>query len=520
QLLERFPNERRLYQRLWERAFERESFSVEMPLAQQEREMPIYEINYHRLNNAQGQAVGALHIARNIQARQRGHEQLGYMNTHDPMTGLLNRRELLQRLRRALEAQRERGTACSLLYLDLDDYSQMLERAGGSACDRYLRELAALLASRVRQRDSVARVAGDKFALLLDNCAEAEARKVSDNLMDALREFTFEWRGHTLQTTASGGLIPLTGSADDPLPEAESLLALAADLCQTAKNAGRDRVHVYRDPRGGMLGGDEARLQLRQLEQCVQEEGGIELHYQLIRPITSATWGDHVEILARLRGPGMGDTLWQPTSFLPLAERYDLACQLDRKVIQKTFAWLAGQTILETRLKLCSFNLSLPSLLDTSFPEFVSEQLIQTRYAANCFCFEVRESDAVAHPAAVIQLCESLRALGCQMALDGAGTSAQSYALAARLPVDWLKLDARVVRSMKDDPVQQVMVEALTKVAEVSGKKTVALYIEDDDILKEVRRMGVHFGQGFRLANPRPLDELAPVTLEHGQGRR
>lgn len=513
-LLAEFPNERRLAQRLWDKAMSRDQFTVEMPLAQQERELPVYEVRFQRLKDRQGHTIGAVHMASDISHRLRTRDNLNYLSSHDPMTGLLNRRELLHRLQRAIDKTSHESPGHALLYIDLDHVTRFNDTAGAGACDRYLRELATMLSSRVRQRDALARVSADKFALVLDTCAEPEARRVAQTLTDQIEQFMFEWQGHPLQTTASGGLVPFGPNAGPT--SAEELLTLAADLCQTAKNAGRNRIHVHRDPGSNMLESEAQKL-LGQLQDCVREDH-IVLMFQSLRPVTSATWGEHIEILARLEHEAT-DGFWLPNDFLPVAERFDLARDIDRRVIRKTLDWLRQHPLLEPRLKLCSFNISLASVLDEDFANFMSRELARIAFAPDRFCFEIRESDATQYPDEVSVFCDVVHDVGCKVALDGAGASVQSYALAARLPVDVIKLDRSLMRDLHEDPVQQVMVEALHRIAETAGKTTVATFIENDETLRQVRRLGVHFGQGFRLSPPRPLEELAPAAVDLSIGR-
>ncbi|WP_228151211.1 EAL domain-containing protein [Tamilnaduibacter salinus] len=515
ELLTDFPNERRLAQRLWERAMEREQFTVEMPLSRNTENLPVYEFRYQRLHDRHGHVLGALHLARDISDQRSVSDSVDYMNRHDPMTGLLNRRELLRRLKRALEQQASDGPSHALLYIDLDHVSRFNDTAGAGACDRYLRELTGMLSGCIRQRDTLARVAGDKFAVILDRCRREEVRRVADNLLIQIRDFRFEWQGEELHTSASGGLVPFSGA--EPTASADELLALAADLCQTAKDAGRDRIHVHQH--GGVaLPESEAQQRLASLQACVRENR-IGLMIQSMRPIASATWGEHVEVLARLDDGS--DEPWLPNDFLPVAERFDLARDIDRRVIGKTMDWLTDQPLLEPRLKTCCFNLSLASVLDDSFPTFVRESLSPLRFAPECFCFEVREGDATQYPDAVTLFCDAMHEIGCRVALDGAGASVQSYSLAARLPVDVIKLDESIMRGVDNDPVQQVMVDALHRIAETAGKTTVAPFIESDDTLRRMRTMGIHFGQGYRLAPPRPISDLAPVHPGGpGEGRR
>ena len=148
------------------------------------------------------------------------------------------------------------------------------------------------------------------------------------------------------------------------------------------------------------------------------------------------------------------------------------------------------------------------------------EQLLApSPFRAECFCLEIREAHATQYPDEVAVLCDALHRIGCRVALEGAGASVESYSLAAHLPVDIIKLDRRVMDHLEDDPVQQVMVDALHRIAEAAGKETVATFIESDETLRKVRTLGIHFGQGYRLSKPSPLEQLKPAAVELSTGR-
>ncbi|AHI29002.1 EAL domain-containing protein [Marinobacter similis] len=514
QLLAEHPNERRLIERLWQRAFDRDTFVVEMPLAQQNRELPVYEFHYQRLTNNQGEVTGAVQVAKDISQRIQHSASSDYRIRHDPVTGLMNRRAFTARVLRTLEQKTHRDSCDSLLYLDLDGFDDFNDRAGSGTCDRYLRELAGTLGIRVRQRDALARLSGDTFALLIENCPEPRARKIAEDILRLIGEFVFEWQGQTLQTTASGGLLVMeTDVPSDP----EQLLNQAANLCHTAKTSGRNRVHTARAL--SCQADDTTANQQLDLIRRALEDNNLTLVYQALRPVTSVTWGDHIEILCRIPGDDEDPEPLQPEQFLPIAERFDLAKRLDRRVISETLAWLSSQPLLEPRIKYCGFNLSLTSVLDDTFPDFMETQLRQSPFPAHCFCLEIREAHATQYPEEVTVLCDALHRLGCRVALDGAGASVESYSLAANLPVDIIKLDRRIMENLDEDPVQQVMAEALHRIAEVAGKQTVATFIENDDTLRKVRTLGIHYGQGFRLARPQPLTELTPAAVDLTTGR-
>ncbi|MDK9558811.1 EAL domain-containing protein [Marinobacter sp. M216] len=514
QLLPDYPNERRLIERLWQRAFDRDSFVVEMPLAQQDRELPVYEFHYQRLTDGQGETIGAVHVARDISHRVNHATSSEYRIRHDPVTGLMNRRAFVARLLRTLEQKTHRESCDSLLYLDLDEFERFNDLAGNGTCDRFLRELAGNLGVRVRQRDALARLSGDTFALLIENCPEPRARKIAEDILELIGEFVFEWQGHSLRTTASGGLLMM----DSEVPgNPEQLLSQAADLCHTAKTSGRNRIHTAR---ALALQTDEGTTnrQVAQIRKALDEQSLI-LAYQSLKPVASVTWGDHIEILCRIPGDGKGQDELRPDQFLPVAERFDLAKRLDRQVIRQTLSWLDNHRLLEPRLKYCGFNLSLASVLDDTFADFLESLLQDSPFAPECFCLEIREAHATQYPDDVAVLCDSLHRIGCRVALDGAGASVESYSLAAKLPVDIIKLDRRMMQHFEHDPVQQVMVEALHRIAEVAGKQTVATFIESDNALSKVRTLGIHYGQGFRLSRPQPLAELTPAAVDLSTGR-
>ncbi|MGM0450292.1 MAG: EAL domain-containing protein [Pseudomonadota bacterium] len=518
-LLADYPEERRLYARLWERALGQEGFCIEMPLAQSEEQQTVYEIQFNRIFSPGGELLGAAQVGRDKRAAHLdGEDHVHYLNRHDPLTGLLNRREILQRLRRALNLQREAGTPHALVHMDLDGFSTLNARFGSGGCDRYLRELSSMISDRLRQRDAIARVAGDQFVIILDNCGTDEAVKVCRSLRDAVAGFQFDWRGDTVQTTVSAGLVPLhLVSNETP----EQCLTLTADLCETAKATGPSSLNLYRTADDD---GDETatREDLAQLMYAITTDA-IELHFQALRPIASATWGDHVEVLARLqREPDdqgrRAEALWRPASFMPLAERFDLGHALDRRVIARALAWLEENPLMQPRLKMISFNLSASSLLDEQFADEIAQQIEASSFEATSFCFEIREAHAGRYPHEASRCAATLRAAGCRIALDAAGVSGNTHNLIGELGASIIKLDESLVHDLPDNPLQAIMVEAIHRMALMCEAVTVAPFIEDDATLRKVRELGLHFGQGYRLTSPELLNELAPPKQPGNRG--
>ncbi|MGO1692488.1 MAG: EAL domain-containing protein [Marinobacter sp.] len=514
QLLEKYPNERHLAEQLWRRAFEQDSFVVDMPITQQSGEWPVYEFHYQRLTDSKSETTGAVVVASDISNRANNISDSEYRYRHDRGTGLTNRREFTARLHRSMKEKDETATDSSLLYLNLDAFGHFNAIAGNGACDRYLRELASSLDIRSRPQDTISRLSGDTFALLIEGCTEPEARKLAEDALNLIRSFVFEWHGHQLQTTASGGLLVM---GKDTPADPEQLLSQAADLCHQAKTSGRNRIHTAHASRP-KTDDSTSNEYVDQIRKALDQQSLI-LEFQTLKPVASVTWGDHIEILSRIPGNGNHEECLQPDQFLPVAERFNLAKRLDRQVILQTLTWLDDHQLLEARLKYCGFNLSLASVLDDTFADFMESVLRVSNYPAECFCFEIREAHATQYPDEVTVLCDALHRIGCRVALDGAGASVESYSLTAKLPVDIIKLDRSLMLRLGDDPVQQIMAEALHRIALDSGKITVATFIENSDILKKVRTLGIHFGQGLRLSPPKPLAELTPVAVDLSTGR-
>src|SRR5690554_2520819 len=203
-LLADFTNERRMIERLWQRAFDREHFVAEMPLNRQGEALRVDGCHFQHIQGLQAEVVGAVHVAKDISNRVQHSGSGDYRMRHDPVTGLMNRRSFVEHLERAMKHKRKRQSMDGLLLLDLDSFEQFNEQAGSGTCDRYLRELAGMLGLRVRQRDALARLSGDTFALFIENCPEPGARRMARKSGGRLARFRLNWRGGRYRTQPLG----------------------------------------------------------------------------------------------------------------------------------------------------------------------------------------------------------------------------------------------------------------------------------------------------------------------------
>ena len=251
----------------------------------------------------------------------------------------------------------------------------------------------------------------------------------------------------------------------------------------------------------------QTRAMLAHIRECLAQ-GGLPLEYQPIEPLSQRAQGLAFEVLARLRGVAGSDPAMTPPDFLPLVERFELSRRLDRQVVKQTLCHIYRHPQVAKNLSYCGFNLSLGSLQDRSFPGYIARALEKTGLAPETLCFEIPAHHAVTYTADCRQLCRMLRQLGCKTALDGAGRTMDSYRLAGRLPVDYIKLAPELMEKLRDEPTHLVMMEALQRIAASTGKTSIATHVENDIARQRVQNLGIDMIQGRLVSAPRSLSEL------------
>ncbi|UCH48981.1 MAG: EAL domain-containing protein [Betaproteobacteria bacterium] len=429
-------------------------------------------------------------------------EQLSYQASHDPLTGLLNRRAFEHRLQQLLEKARTNGTEHVLCYLDLDQFKVINDSCGHTAGDELLRQLGVVLQQLVRGRDTLARLGGDEFAILLERCSIAQAERVTSAVRNAIEKFRFAWEDKIFSVGISVGVVPIDHTSES----IASVLGMADAACYAAKDAGRNRVHIYRE--------DDADLARRRGEthwvaviNRAFEDDRFLLHSQSITPLgkSNGARAGH-ELLVRMRDDD--DRVVVPGSFLPAAERYNLTPKLDRWVVGSAFDWFSSHREYLGSTLMCSINLSGSSLGEDGFLEFVVQQLRKHDLPPEKICFEITETAAIANLTYATRFINVLKSLGCRFALDDFGSGLSSFAYLKNLQVDYLKIDGMFVKDMIDDPIHQAMVKSINDMGHVMGKETIAEFAESDAVLEMLKDIGFDYAQGYGLDQPRPLEEM------------
>ncbi|MEQ1621853.1 MAG: EAL domain-containing protein [Methylococcales bacterium] len=453
-----------------------------------------------RITNEAGQ-ISFLLVCEDITEARQLSEKIAYQASHDSLTGLANRSQFDNYIKLAVTSAQAHNLQHALCYLDLDQFKIVNDTCGHLAGDELLRQLGDLLKKNIRRHDFVARLGGDEFGILMHDCSLSEAFIACEKLRDIVKDFHFAWENRSFTVGVSIGVSAITltsGNAVDLLKEADA-------ACYAAKDRGRNRVHVYRP--------DDEELALRQGEmQWVEriQQGLLQnrfcLYGQPIVPIGHFEEGLHFETLVRYRDEH--GRIIPPGAFLPAAERYGLASSLDRWVIKQLFEWMALKKGFLEVLGVCSVNLSGVSMSDENMLEFISEQFDLWNIPAHKICFEVTETAAIANLSYATKFINQLRDKGCAFSLDDFGSGLSSFAYLKNLPVDYLKIDGLFVKDILDDKVDLAMVKSINEVGHVMEKKTIAEFVENEQIFNLLKELGVDYAQGYGIGKPVPLDEL------------
>ncbi|MEE8286628.1 MAG: EAL domain-containing protein [Gammaproteobacteria bacterium] len=436
----------------------------------------------------------ALEVSNDLSAK------LSYQESHDSLTGLLNRREFEERLHDLLKQNSSQPIEHAVCHINIDRFKVINETCGPSAGDELLVELAELLRKRVRHRDTLARIGGDEFGIIMRDCSLEHAEHVAEDLLDLLGELRFNWHGKRYAVGASIGLVPLT----DPASSVSNVLSRADAACHAAKDKGGHRVFMFSDSNTELAKRHGHMRWVSRINRALDEDR-FRLSFQPITPIEPNDKPPiHYELLLRMQDE-FGNMI-APGAFLPAAELYSLSTKLDRWVLSSAFAWLDNHPRHVDELSLCAINLSGHSLGDDKFLDFVVDLFVSSRVPASKICFEITETAAIANLEHASRFIGTLKALGSRFALDDFGSGLSSFAYLKTLPVDYLKIDGMFIRDIHEDPIHLAMVRSINEVGHLMGMETVAEFVENDAIVQVLREVGVDYAQGYGICPPQPLE--------------
>jgi diguanylate cyclase (GGDEF)-like protein/PAS domain S-box-containing protein len=441
-------------------------------------------------------------------------QQLSYQASYDPLTGLVNRREFQSHLHRIIVTAQQRHTENALCFMDLDQFKVVNDTCGHIAGDELLRQLAQILKSNIRKQDVLARLGGDEFAILLENCSLQQAERVANSIRLAVQDFRFHWEDNTFSVGVSIGLVPVDWSSETTT----DLLRRADTACYTAKDKGRNRIHIYH-PNDEELTKRHGEMKwISRINEALRENR-LQLWAQRIISLGDDTVGkgDHFELLVRMQDSD-GNVI-TPDAFFPTAERYSIAARIDRWVITTILNWYSQNPEKFAALALCSINLSGQSLSDEEILRFVINSFENIGIDPRKFCFEITETAAIANLTNATHFIKTLKERGVRFSLDDFGSGLSSFAYLKNLPVDYLKIDGQFVKDVLVDPIDLAMVKSINDIGHVMGKKTIAEFVETRAILDIMEDIGIDYAQGYGIAKPSVLIGTAAIQNIYNRRR-
>jgi diguanylate cyclase (GGDEF)-like protein/PAS domain S-box-containing protein len=439
-----------------------------------------------------GRAQRVIGVAMNITDRKLAEQRIAHMAHHDALTGLPNRVLLRDRIQQAIAQAHRNGTQLAVLFLDLDRFKTINDSLGHQLGDRLLQSVASRILVCVREGDTVSRVGGDEFVIVIPGVASsADASSVAGKILEVLLS-AFHLHGNDLHVAASIGisLYPSDGA------DAETLMRHADTAMYHAKDMGRGNYQFFTQH---MNVAAQQRLSLDNALRRALENGEFELHYQPLfdlrdRSITG------FEALVRWYPPG-GAVMVPPGEFIAAAEDSGLIIPIGewvlREAVKQAKTWQSAGRALSL-----SVNVSAHQLVRTNFVERLQRLLQESGIDPALIELEVTESVIVEGAGEAQEALHQIAALGVGIAIDDFGTGYSGLAYLKRLPIDTVKIDQTFVRDLTIDPEDAAIVTAIVVMARSLGVDVIAEGVETEEQLEELKRLGCHRAQGYLLARP------------------
>jgi diguanylate cyclase (GGDEF)-like protein/PAS domain S-box-containing protein len=450
------------------------------------------------VKNAEGQISNYIGVKEDITLQKRQEQQLLHQAHFDTLTDLPNRFLCLDRLSQLIKEGHRDSRHVAVIFMDLDDFKKVNDSLGHETGDRLLVHTAQRLADVVRESDTVGRLGGDEFIVLIgDLHSPSEAAAVADILLACLQR-PFRLDNRELLLTASLGIACFPGDGTDTV----DLLRNADTAMYHSKGEGGN---TYRYFTAAMNRGVSHRLRLEEQLHGALERRELAVYYQPIVDCRSARWVG-AEALLRWNNPALGAV--PPAEFIPIAEHTGLIVPIGEYVLRSALEALGGwRETLDADFRI-TVNVSPRQFRDPNLTHVVDQSLKDSAIESGSLTLEITEGVLLGAQSGVDAAIAGLERLGVNMALDDFGTGYSSLSYLRRYPFDTLKIDRSFVSDLMSDSADRELVNAAIKMAGALGLKVVAEGVETEQQAAVLSSLGCDWAQGYLFGKPMPRDEF------------
>jgi diguanylate cyclase (GGDEF)-like protein/PAS domain S-box-containing protein len=457
-----------------------------------------FETRYSPLRDACGQVSGAIGVAMDITERKRSEDRLAYLASYDTVTGLPNRSLFQDRLAQALHRAERDSHQAALLFIDLDNFKHVNDTLGHAAGDALLQQVAARLKGALRASDSVSRLGGDEFTVILETIwRDEDVEQVAAKLLQE-SALPYRLQGQEVFVTASIGIAVYPRDGDN----AEALLMSADAAMYRAKDRGR---HGYEFSAQAISARSQERLSLGNELRGALARGEFSLHYQP----KAALQGGRVlgfEALLRWHNARLGTV--SPAVFIPVLEDTGLIAEVGAWVLAEACRWAAQAPPAGVRPTTVSVNLSARQFRQGRLVETIRSALAETGLEAERLELELTESTIMGHGQEFVAMLAELKSLGVRVAIDDFGTGYSNLSYLSRFPIDALKIDRSFVSEVATDQQHALLAKAVISLGHSLRLKVVAEGVETAEQLDFLRHHGCDEVQGYFFSRPVPPEEF------------
>ncbi len=431
------------------------------------------------------------------------YERLYHQATHDPETGLLNRKGLISQLEKIFAggiAENQGDILCLMMF---DQLKAIYHSCDQAEAEVSLLAVVASLNKEIQASDLFSRLGEDAFAVLFRGRTLDKAYIAAQNMVSRIKEHRITCQDKSFVLGVSAGIAELSADADSP----STLMKNAGAACVIAKSMGSNTVQRYENT-SSEIKSEQALFEWAGIIDKALNEDLLFLRCQKIQPVLSDNGSlPHYEILL-----GLHDSLGiQPFDFIRAAERWKRCSDLDLWVLRNSFQWIRENAAQLDAINGFSINLSGQSLVNENVLNFIRNALDENGLPAEKIIFEVTESAAIERLDAAQDFIDKVKAYGCRFSLDDFGSGYSSFAYLKGLKVDYLKIDGAFIRDMLKDRADFAMVKSMHEVGHSLGLKTIAEYVESDAIFDKLKEIGIDYAQGYAIEKPMPLHQLLPI---------